>query len=123
MGNEILQKKRNNFIVYKEEKRLVLSIDDKNNFVQKEEKVKIPLNGEKEIVYLDELLKEFTDKDIIDIDFLKQKGILKENTDFYKVIYRGGEVNKGLNIIASAESQAVKKLLEEAGGSYTVEVK
>ena len=123
LGNEILQKKRNNFIVYKEEKRLVLSIDDKNNFVQKEEKVKIPLNGEKEIVYLDELLKEFTDKDIIDIDFLKEKGILKENTDFYKVLYRGGKVDKGLNIIASAESQSVKKLLEEAGGSYTVEVK
>lgn len=123
MGDEILLKKRNNFQVYREEKRFMLVIDDKNNFVQKEEIVKIPLDGEREVVYLDVLEELFNDGDTIDIDLLKDKKVINEKTKFYKVLYRGGVINKTLHIIAHAESQSVKKLLEEKGGSYTVEVK
>ena len=63
--------------------------------------------------------------DQYDIDFensLIEKGLVDSDTDYYKVIYRGGQLKKKLIIVASAESQAVKKIVEEQGGSYKVEV-
>ncbi|MCR5741380.1 MAG: uL15 family ribosomal protein [Gammaproteobacteria bacterium] len=118
--NEEVNKKKNNFAVYREEKRLTLTVDKNNNFVETEEIVKIPLDGNKEVVYLDVLEKLFNEDEIVDINSLKDKKIISEDTDYFKVIYRGGEINKKLNIIASAESPSVKKILEEIGGTYKV---
>ena len=122
LESKILSRRKNNFVVYKEEKRLMLSIDANNNFVQKEEIVKIPVDGKKEIVYLDVLEQKFNENELINLASLIEKGLIDQDTDFYKVIYRGGQLKKKLNIVASAESQAVKKIVEEQGGSYKVEV-
>ena len=115
-------KLKNNFPVYKEEKRFVISIDDNNNFVEKEEIVKITLEGEREVVYLDVLERNYDANERVDIESLKEKKLVSPKCEFYKVVYRGGEIDKPLNIYASAESPNVKKLLEEIGGSYQIEV-
>jgi len=122
IGDEILAKKRNNFIVYREQKRLVLVVDDKNNFVEQNEVTKVPVDGEKEIIYLDVLSKLFNDGDTITLKVLKDRSLIRTDVDYYKVLYRGGTLNKAFTIIASAQSPAVEKIVKEAGGKYLVEV-
>ena len=118
----VIEKKNTSFNVFKEVKELVLTIDDNNEFVEKEVMVKVNLNGKKDIVYLDTLDSMFNDNDVIDLNILKEKQLLDYDTDYYKVIYRGGNITKKLNIVASAPSPIVEKIVTDLGGTYTIKV-
>lgn len=117
---EIQSKKKNNFQVYKEEKRYVLSIDDNNNFVESYETVKIPVDGERDIVYLDVVNKLFEDDEVVSVKSLKEKGLLKEDVKFYKLIYRGGVYNKSLHFILQSISPIAEKILKESKSTFEI---
>mgnify|MGYP003294429313 CR=1 FL=1 len=122
MGNEILSKKNNNFPVYKETKCFTLQIDENNNFVEKEEIVTTLLEGERDIIYLDEIEKNFNDGDTVSLETLKKKGMLMCDCLFYKIVYRGGYFTKKLDIIATVVSPSVQKIIIEAGSNVTIKV-
>lgn len=122
IGEEIFSKKKNIFPVYREEKRFVLSIDENNNFVEREEIIKIPLEGERDVVYLDTIDENYKWGETIDINSLKEKNLLSPEIDFYKLVYRGGDFNKAVSIICQASSPFATKMVEDAGGSVTIKV-
>ena len=115
-------KKNINFNVYKEVSEYVLSIDENNEFEEVEEIVKVPLNGVKDIVYLDVLNDLFNEDDVITLDLLKERKLLSNNVDYYKVIYRGGTITKKLHIVSSAHSPIVEKIVTDLGGKFIIKV-
>jgi len=121
IGKNIQSKKNNNFPVYKDEKRLVLTIDENNNFIERVENVRTTLEGNKEIVYLDTINHYFNDGDTVDLKALKEKNIIEYDTNFFKVVYRGGEFKKKIKIIASSSSPIVEKILEDNGSEYIID--
>ena len=115
-------KKNINFNVYKEVSEYVLSIDENNEFKEVEEIVKVPLNGVKDIVYLDVLNDLFNEDDVITLDLLKERKLLSNNVDYYKVIYRGGTITKKLHIVSSAQTPIVEKIVTDLGGKFIIKV-
>ncbi len=115
-------KKNINFNVYKEVSEYVLSIDENNEFKEVEQIIKVPLNGVKDVIYLDVLNDNFTEDDVITLNLLKERKLLPQNVDFYKVIYRGGNITKKLHIISSAQSTIVEKIVTDFGGTFTIKV-
>lgn len=122
LGDEAFSKKKNNFPVYKEERRIVLSVDENNNFIEKEEIVKIPLDGERTIVNLDVICDNFNENDTITIEELKKLKLIPASIQYFKVIYRGGNITKKLNIIAQSCSPMALKVVESAGGTISIRV-
>ncbi len=118
---ETQNKIKTHFPVYKEEERLVLTIDKNNNFVPAYETIKIPLEGERELVYLDEIEKAYKDGDIVTKESLKEKGIIDNETIYYKVSYRGGNYNRKVKIIATSFSPIALKVMEDSGSTYELE--
>lgn len=55
----------------------------------------------------------------IDIDFLKQHGMLKKRTQRYKVL-GSGELTAKLDVLAHAFSKTAREKIEAAGGSAAV---
>jgi len=120
--NEVKSRKKNNFPVYKEEKHLVLSINENNDFVENYEIVKIPLEGERDIINLDVIERNFIDGDIVDLKALKKKGLMPNDIKFYKVVYRGGLFNRNLTIICQSIAPIAKKVIEDSGSTVIVKV-
>lgn len=117
-------KKNNSFPVYAEEEQLILDINEEtNNFEEKIVVTKILLPGERDVVYLDAIEQNYKNKDVVDIDNLKEKGLLTKEMRFYKVVYRGGNFTKKLTIKAAAISPLALKVLEQVGGKYINEVR
>lgn len=55
----------------------------------------------------------------VDIDFLKQHGMLKKRTKLYKVL-GGGELDVKLDVVADAFSKTAREKIEAAGGTATL---
>ena len=60
-------------------------------------------------------LDELEENGIIDIEMLKEKGIIKKDKDGLKVL-GGGELKKSLKIIAHKFSKSAVKKIKDAGG-------
>ena len=110
------------FSVYREESRLTISIDENNEFVQKEEIVLVPLEGERDIIFLDQINDNYKNGDIVNLESLIKKGLLKDNIKFYKVTYRGGTFNKTLTVEAQAFSKAAEKVLSDNGSKAIIKI-
>ena len=119
--SENISIKKNNFPDYKIEKKLVLTIDKNNNFVEDFIEVKTPVDGNRTIVYLDILDKIYNDNDIIDIDSLKENSIVGDDIKYIKIIYRGGELKKHLTIKAHVFSPIALKMIEDSGSKAIIE--
>ncbi len=117
---ESISIKKNNFPVYKKEKKLVLTIDKNNNFVEDFIVVNTPVEGVRTVVYLDIINKIYNDGDTVDLDSLKYNGIINEDTKFIKIIYRGGEFNKKLTIKAHVFSPIALKIIEDSNSNAEV---
>ena len=110
------------FPVYKEEQVLTITIDDNNEFVETFETVRVPLEGERDIIFLDQINDNFKNGDIVDLNKIKAKKLLKESIKFYKVMYRGGTFKKKLAIKAQAFSKAAEKVITNNGSTFIIEV-
>ena len=70
-------------------------------------------------INIDTLSEFFKEGDTVDIDTLKDKGIIKERVRFVKILGRG-EIDFPLTVKASAFSESAKEKIEKAGGKVEV---
>lgn len=71
------------------------------------------------IVNVDQLEKVFNDGDIVDMEALKQKGLVRKQLDGLKIL-GNGEIKKKLTVKASIFSAVAKEKIEAAGGKAEV---
>lgn len=76
----------------------------------KHEDKKADENTEKEVIFIDDIAKVFINDDIVDLNKLKEKGILQPSTMAYKVSDRG-LLDKALTIIADDFSPNAVKMI------------
>jgi len=66
-----------------------------------------------------EQLNEFENGTVVDLNLLKEKGIVKNNTTLLKIL-GSGELNKTLTVKAHKFSESARKKIESAGGKVEV---
>ncbi|WP_035556531.1 50S ribosomal protein L15 [Hippea sp. KM1] len=79
---------------------------------------KNPFRVEYEVVNVDRLEAVCNDGDVVDINYMVQKGLIKGSKPVK--ILGNGELNKKLTVIADAFSNSAKEKIEKAGGSIEV---
>jgi large subunit ribosomal protein L15 len=71
------------------------------------------------VVNLEDLQEFFKSGEVVDIDKLREKGLIQKNLDGVKVLGYG-ELNKKLKVRVDKFSAKAKAAIEEAGGEATV---
>ena len=70
---------------------------------------------QKGIINVDTLSESFTDGERVDINILKSKGLLSDNTAYLKVLARGS-IDKPLSVYANDFSLSAVKMIALTGG-------
>ena len=68
---------------------------------------------------VDDLAKAFDAGTIVDVDALRQRGLLKRRVDSVKIL-GDGEIDKALTVKVHAFSKSAKEKIEKAGGTAEV---
>ena len=69
-----------------------------------------------QVINLDTLSENFKDGDKVNIDTLKEKGLVKKNTEQVKILARG-KIEKKLSLEGLKTSPSAEEKIKEAGGS------
>ena len=85
------------------------------SLIKREGEMVFTNGSEKGIVNIDLLNKNFSSGDRVDINSLKEKGILGEEVAYYKVL-AGGKINKALKVYANDFSLTAVKMIALTGG-------
>ena len=85
------------------------------SLIKREGEMVFTSGSEKGIVNIDVLNKNFASGERVDINSLKEKGILGEDVAYYKVL-AGGKINKPLSVYANDFSLTAVKMIALTGG-------
>ena len=85
------------------------------SLIKREGEMVFTNGSEKGIVNIDLLNKNFSSGDRVDINSLKEKGILGKEVAYYKVL-AGGKINKALKVYANDFSLTAVKMIALTGG-------
>ncbi len=71
---------------------------------------------ENQVINVEVLSKEFIDGDIINVEVLRNKGLVRKNSKSVKILAKG-ELNKKLSIEGLLVSPSAREKIEKAGGN------